>query len=211
MTPLRAEVVTGSANGLIGFSAPPFVIIRVHHFGRSPMSATSKSLLLLSLLALAACAGSPSNERMIRESRAALERFVERDPGLQDWIDHAHAYVVFPEIAKGGLLVGGGFGRGLVFERGQPIGRATTSQATVGPQIGAQSYSQVIFFRDDAALRVFKRGNFEFSAQATAVAATAGAAATTSYERGVAVFNLPRGGLMAEASIGGQRFTFENL
>lgn len=175
------------------------------------MKTLAKTLLLLPLALLIACAGAPSDDRMMRESRAALERFVDRDPSLQDWINNAHGYVVFPEIAKGGFWVGGGFGRGVVFERGEPIGRATTSQATIGPQIGAQSYSQVIFFRDDAALRTFQRGNLEFSAQATAVAATAGAAATTSYERGVAVFNMTRGGLMAEASVGGQRFTFERL
>ncbi len=175
------------------------------------MSSIPKILLLLCVLCLAACAATPSDDRLIRESWAALDRFVDRDPGLQDWIDHAHGYVVFPEIAKGGFWVGGGFGRGIVFERGEPIGRATTSQATIGAQIGAQSYSQVIFFRDDAALRTFQRGNLEFSAQATAVAATAGAAATTSYERGVAVFNMTRGGLMAEASVGGQRFSFERL
>ena len=160
---------------------------------------------------VAGCASTPSDDRMIRESRAAMDRFVERDPGLRDWRDQAYGYVIFPEIAKGGLGIGGGFGRGIVFQRGEPIGRATTSQATLGAQIGAQTYSQVIFFRDDAALRTFQRGNLEFSAQATAVAATAGAAATTSYERGVAVFNMTRGGLMAEASIGGQRFTFERL
>lgn len=175
------------------------------------MKTLAKTLLLLPLALLIACAGTPSDDRMMRESRAALERFVDRDPSLQDWIDNAHGYVVFPEIAKGGFWVGGGFGRGIVFERGEPIGRATTSQATIGAQIGAQSYSQVIFFRDDAALRTFQRGNLEFSAQATAVAASAGAAATTSYERGVAVFNMTRGGLMAEASVGGQRFTFERL
>lgn len=158
-----------------------------------------------------ACVSTPSDDRMLRESRAALERFVERDPGLREWVDNAHGYVVFPEIAKGGFWVGGGFGRGVVFERGEPIGRATTSQATIGPQIGAQTYSQVIFFRDSAALRTFQRGNLEFSAQATAVAASAGAAATTSYERGVAVFNMTRGGLMAEASVGGQRFSYEPL
>ncbi len=157
------------------------------------------------------CATTPSDDRMIRESRAAMERFIDRDPGLRDWRDQAHGYVIFPEIAKGGLGIGGGFGRGIVFQRGEPIGRATTSQATLGAQIGAQTYSQVVFFRDDAALRTFQRGNLEFSAQATAVAATAGAAATTSYERGVAVFNMTRGGLMAEASIGGQRFNYEPL
>src|SRR6056297_2085808 len=174
---------------------------------------TATRLLTLAFLAalVTACASTPSDERMLRESTAALQRFVERDPGLKAWRDNAHGYAVFPEIAKGGFWIGGGFGRGIVFERGQAIGRATTSQATIGPQIGAQTYSQVIFFRDQAALRTFQRGNLEFSAQATAVAASAGAAATTSYERGVAVFNMTRGGLMAEASIGGQRFSYEPL
>lgn len=169
------------------------------------------ALLSLAVLLLTACASIPSDERMARESRAALDRFVDHDPGLQDWINHAHGYVVFPEVGAAGLGVGGGFGRGMVFRGGQPIGRATVTQATIGAQIGAQSFSQVIFFKDDAALRVFQRGNLEFSARATAVAATAGAAATTSYERGVAVFVLPRGGLMAEASVGGQRFSFEPM
>ncbi len=168
-------------------------------------------LAALTALLLVGCASTPSDDRMIREARGALERFVDNDPGLQSWIDHAHAYVVFPEIAKGGFLVGGGFGRGMVFQRGQAIGRATVSQASIGPQIGAQSYAQVIFFQDEAALRVFQRENLEFAAQATAVAATAGAAATTSYERGVAVFILIRGGLMAELSIGGQKFSYTPL
>ena len=167
--------------------------------------------LIAASLLMTGCASTPSDDTLIRESRAALARFVDRDPGLQAWIDHAHAYVVFPEVAKGGLWVGGGFGRGIVFQQGQPIGRATVSQATIGAQIGAQSYSQVIFFQDEASLRVFQRENLEFSAQATAVAATAGAAATTSYERGVAVFLLVRGGLMAEATVGGQKFTFTPL
>lgn len=160
---------------------------------------------------LAGCAATPSEDALIRDSRATLERFVERDPGMRHWIDQAHGYAVFPEIAKGGLGVGGGFGHGIVFELGQPVGRTSVSQATIGAQIGAQSYSQVIFFRDDAALRTYQRENFEFSAQATAVAATAGAAATTSYERGVAVFILSRGGLMAEATVGGQKFRYWTL
>ncbi len=168
-------------------------------------------LALVSLLALGGCASTPSDDTLERESRAALARFIDRDPGLQGWVDQAHAYVIFPDVAKGGLGVGGAFGRGMVFQNGAPIGRATVSQATVGAQIGAQSYSQVIFFQDDAALRIFQRENLEFSAQAPAVAATAGAAATTSYERGVAVFLLVRGGLMAEASVGGQRFTYTPL
>lgn len=160
---------------------------------------------------LAGCASTPSDDVLISESRAALASFVDRDPGLQRWLDQAYGYAVFPGIGKGGFWVGGGFGRGIVFEQARPVGRASVSQATIGPQIGAQTYSQVIFFRDEAALRRFQRENFEFSAQATAVAATEGRAATTSYERGVAVFNLARGGLMAEASVGGQKFRYWSL
>lgn len=174
---------------------------------------TSAYLLALPLLLalLAGCAATPSNDTLISESRAAMTSFVDRDPGLQRWIDQAYGYAIFPTIGKGGFWVGGGFGRGIVFEQGQPVGRTSVSQATIGPQIGAQSYSQVIFFRDEAALRRFQRESFEFSAQATAVAATEGRAATTSYERGVAVFNFARGGLMAEASVGGQKFRYWSL
>jgi len=175
------------------------------------MAVIRTAFVCLSALLLAACASTPGNDSLIRSSRAALDSFVDSDPGLQRWIDHAHGYVVFPEIAKGGFWVGGGFGRGIVFEQGQPVGRASASQATIGPQIGAQSYSQVIFFENPAALTTFQRENFEFSAQATAVAATAGKAATTSYERGVAAFILIRGGLMAEVTVGGQQYRYEPL
>ncbi len=167
----------------------------------------------MSMLAvLAGCAAnSPSNDVLIADSRAALVRFAETDSGLNDWVNHAHGYAVYPSVGKGGLGFGGSFGRGIVFERGEPIGRTSVTQGTVGWQIGVQNYAQVIFFQDDAALRTFQRGNFEFSAQATAVAATAGAAATTSYERGVAVFIMVKGGLMAEATVGGQKFEYQPL
>lgn len=157
------------------------------------------------------CAGKPSDNVMISDARAAVVRFVDRDPGLQDWVNHAHGYAVFPSVGKGGFGVGGSYGRGVVFERGEPVGTTSILQGTVGLQIGAQNFSQVIFFQDEAALRTFQRGNFEFSAQATAVAVTAGAAKTTSYEKGVAAFIMTKGGLMAEASVGGQKFAYQPL
>jgi len=166
---------------------------------------------VLACLALAGCAAAPSDSVRIADSRAAIVRFVDRDPSLQEWVDHAHGYAVFPSVGKAGFGVGGSYGNGIVFERGEPVGRARIVQGTVGLQLGVQNYSQVIFFQDDAALRTFQRGNFEFSAQATAVAVTAGAGATTSYEKGVAVFIMARGGLMAEASVGGQKFEYEPL
>ena len=166
---------------------------------------------LLTVAILAGCASTPPDDVLIQNARNTLERFIERDPSLQAWVDHAHSYAIYPEIGKGGFGVGGSFGRGIVFENGRPIGRTSASQGTIGAQIGVQTFSQVIFFQDDAALRTFQRENLEFSAQATAVAARSGAAATTSYERGVAVFILVRGGLMAEATIGGQKFHYTPL
>ncbi|MCA1779590.1 MAG: hypothetical protein LC637_09455 [Xanthomonadaceae bacterium] len=165
----------------------------------------------LMVVALAACASAPSNSVLIADSRASIVRFLDRDPGLRDWVDHAYGYAVFPSVGKGGFGVGGSYGRGIVFERGEPVGRTSIVQATFGAQIGAQNFAQVIFFQDDAALRTFQRGNYEFSAQATAVAVTAGTASTTSYEKGVAVFMMAKGGLMAEASVGGQKFSYSPL
>jgi len=164
-----------------------------------------------SVLMLGGCASAPSDNVRISDARNTLVRFVDRDPSLQEWIDHAHGYAVFPSVGKAGFGIGGSYGTGIVFERGEPIGRTSSTQGTIGLQIGVQNFSQVIFFQDDAALRTFQRGNFEFSAQATAVVATAGAGATTSYERGVAVFIMARGGLMAEATVGGQKFDYEPL
>jgi len=160
---------------------------------------------------VAGCAGAPSDTVRIADARASVVRFVDRDPGLQDWVNHAHGYVVFPSVGKGGFWVGGSYGRGVVFERGEPVGKSSITQATFGAQIGVQNFAQIIFFQDEAALRTFQRGNFEFSAQATAVAATAGKAATTSYEKGVAVFIMTKGGLMAEATIGAQKFEYQPL
>ncbi len=167
------------------------------------------SLIVVLVSALAGCATLPSEDLIVREAEASLVRALERDPGIQAWLDNAYGYAVYPEITKGGLWVGGGFGHGVVYEEGELIGRTTVSQATIGAQIGVQSYSQLIFFADETALRTFQRGNYEFSAQATAVAVATGVARTTSYESGVAVFIDTRSGLMAEASIGGQKFTYE--
>lgn len=182
-------------------------------FRKASESARIPAILVAVLAAfvVAGCASKPSNTVMIADARAAIVRFVDRDPGLQDWVNHAHGYAVFPSVNKGGLGIGGSYGRGVVFERGEPIGTTSIVQATFGAQIGAQNFSQIIFFQDDAALRTFQRGNYEMSAQATAIAASAGVAATTSYEKGVAVFLLGRGGLMAEASVGGQKFEYQPL
>ena len=145
-----------------------------------------------------------------------------------DFFRTAYGYAVFPTIVKGALIVGGARGQGRVYARGQHVGDSTMTQASVGLQIGGAGYSEVIFFRDEAAFADFTRGNFEFSADAQAVivtaaagaqgsttGASAGASATNqsaanvgAYNKGMATFVLPKGGLLAGISLGGQKFTY---
>ena len=166
--------------------------------------------LLAYLLCIPAFAGwDPTREQ--REEAAAQEtitRFKKADSALQAFFDRAYGYAVFPSIGKGGLIVGGGSGRARVYEREKFIGYARMTQVTVGAQIGGQSYSEIIFFKDKAALENFKAGNLKFAAQASAVVATEGASKDRAYNGGVAIFTMPKGGAMAEASIGGQAFSF---
>lgn len=138
----------------------------------------------------------------------AVAAFKNRDPGMQVFFDKAHGYAIFPTVGKGGIGVGGAYGKGEVYEKGRLVGHSSLTQLTIGFQLGGQAYSEIIFFKDKATLEDFKSGNFEFSAQASAVAATAGASADADYSNGVAIFTMAKGGLMYEASVGGQKFSF---
>ena len=150
--------------------------------------------------------GKAAQERKAAEETIA--NFKKKDPSMKRFFDHAYGYAVFPTIGKGAFIVGGAHGSGLVYERGKIVGRVNLSQGTVGLQIGGESYSEIIFFKDKAALERLKKEDLKFSAQASAIAATAGASATADYEGGVAVFTMGKGGLMVEASIGGQELKF---
>jgi lipid-binding SYLF domain-containing protein len=138
-----------------------------------------------------------------------IDAFLAKDPGMQRFFTSAYGYVVFPSVGKGGFIVGGAHGNGRVYQGGNKIGTAELVQATVGLQAGGQSYSEIIFFKDQQAFDHFKNGNMKFSGQASAIAATAGASADVSYSDGVAVFTMAKGGVMLEASIGGQSFTYK--
>lgn len=140
-----------------------------------------------------------------------MERFQALDSTLAPLVQKAAGYVVFPRVAKGGLVFGGAKGEGLVYEKGRVIGRATLAQATFGAQIGGQVFREIILFETPAALEDFKLSKFEMNAQAGAVAAAEGLAKNARYTDGVLVFTQPLKGLMAEASVGGQKFTFQPL
>ena len=143
------------------------------------------------------------------ESQQAIASFQQKDPGLKKFFDESAGYAIFPSVGKGGFIVGGAHGNGLVYEKGSVVGKASMSQASVGAQVGGQSFSEVIFFENTAALEDFKTGKFEMSAGISAVVAAEGASQTGKYTNGVAVFALPKKRLMAEASVGGQKFKFE--
>jgi len=168
--------------------------------------------LVLTGLLVAGCSTAPKSpaarQRLMERAGEAREVFLLRDPSLSEVFDESHAWAIFPGIGRGGAGVGGAYGRGVVYENGQVSGFCDVSQGDIGFQLGGQSYRQLMFFRDEAALDRFKSGRMELSARASAVAATAGASADADYEHGVMIFTMARGGLMYEAAVGGQRFTY---
>ena len=179
---------------------------------------TTLLTLVLSLVFSSAWADNYSDTKKMFEDAGALEMF-----------KISYGYALFPTIGKAGLVVGGAYGKGRVYEQGKYIGDTAMTQATVGFQIGGSGFSQVIFFQDKRALSEFANGNFEFGAdvQAVALTAAAGASANTGgssssasggknnaalgsagYNKGMATFTITKGGAMFEASIGGQKFSF---
>ncbi len=117
------------------------------------------------------------------QDQAVVQRFQERDPSMQRFFNTAYAYAIFPKIEKGGAVIGGAHGDGMIYQNGRLIGYATMSQATIGAQLGGESYSEVIFFQSRPILDQFQAGEFALAAQASAVAASNGAATNADYER----------------------------
>ncbi|MDH4107429.1 MAG: YSC84-related protein [Gammaproteobacteria bacterium] len=148
-------------------------------------------------------------EELDGKAQAATAELLKNDAGMQRFFDSAVAHVVIPTVGKAGIGIGGARGKGLLYENGKPTAIVTLTQLTVGFQWGGQAYSEFIFFKDDVALADFKRGNYELGAQASAVAVTIGASADADYSGGVAIFTQVKGGLMYEASVGGQKFKVE--
>jgi lipid-binding SYLF domain-containing protein len=176
---------------------------------------TIKILLLMVGLAtmaqvLLAFEPDPNDADQLAAAKAIMD-IKKADPGIQAFFDDAAGYAVFPSVGKGGIGIGGAYGKGLVIVDDKVVGRTALTQVTVGLQLGGQVYSEFIFFRDDTAIKQFQRGNYELGAQASAVAATAGASADANYDKGVVIFTVTGGGLMYEATVGGQKFDYEDV
>jgi lipid-binding SYLF domain-containing protein len=143
------------------------------------------------------------------KAREAIAAFKKADPDLNAFFNKSYGYAVFPAVGKGGMGFGGAYGNGLVFEKERVIGSTSLAQLTFGFQLGGQVYREIIFFKDKSRLDDYRKGNFELGAQASAVAATLGASADADFNMGIAIFTMARGGLMYEATVGGQKFSFE--
>jgi lipid-binding SYLF domain-containing protein len=148
------------------------------------------------------------DNQIIADSEEAKELFLDDDPDMQDFFDSSYGYIILPNVGKGGFGIGGAAGNGVAFENGEMVGFARMTQLTIGFQAGGQVYSEVVFFENKAAFERFKVNKIEMSAQVSAVAAASGASLNAKYIDGVAVFTRTKGGLMYEASVGGQQFKF---
>lgn len=170
----------------------------------------------LLLAALAGCSTAPQSQTdrdmLGKESDLTVQKFIATDPGLQWFRDKSAGYAVFPSITKGGWWLGGAYGRGLLYERTpagmMPTGYVDTTHATIGLQWGGQTFSEIIFFDDQAAVDNLKYGKLKLAGSFSAVAAKAGAAQAGNYSDHVAIFTLGQAGLMLEGAVGGQQFGF---
>jgi lipid-binding SYLF domain-containing protein len=168
--------------------------------------------LLAGALVLAGCTTVPKTQ----EAKAVLSAqvaeaeavFKEKDPDIQRFFDSSYGYAVLPKIFKGAIWLGGAYGKGQVFEKGKMVGFCDMKQASLGFSFGGEYFREIIFFKDKVDLDCFRAEEYTFSAQATGVAATAGAAAKADYQAGAVVFITTDKGLMVDASLGGQKFTY---
>jgi lipid-binding SYLF domain-containing protein len=168
---------------------------------------------LLGVLAISACTTAPKSpegkSEINNEANVALAKAKSNDPTLAALLDRSAGYAVFPSVGKGAVGIGGAYGKGVLYSRGMQVGYCDLTQASIGFALGGQAYTEIIAFETDERVQTFKEGNFRFDAQATAVALKSGVGANAKYTDGVAVFTMDEAGLMYEASVGGQKFSYQ--
>ncbi len=188
---------------------------------RSGWKVLCKSLMLIAFLLVSAGVWAD-------EYQDAIRMFKEADASAK-FFNTSYGYAVFPTVGKGGIGIGGAYGKGRVYAQGRYVGDTSMIQVSLGYQLGGQAFSEIVFFEDERAFREFTSGSFEFAAgagvvvitaSAEAQASTAGASATVSggpnnantmgnrYNKGMATFIIPKGGLMYEISVSGQKFSY---
>lgn len=164
-------------------------------------------------LAIAGCATSrpsPAKEaRLEDQARNTISEMQARQPGLENVLRSAHAYAVFPDIGRAGAVVAGGaFGKGILFEHGQAAGYVELKQGSIGPQLGGDTFAELIVLPDATSVDKLKTGRYEIGADMSAIVLNTGAHGTAEITSNNLVFVMPRGGLMAELSVTGQRIDY---
>lgn len=150
-------------------------------------------------------------ERIVQDAEAAKEAFIESDPNMAQRFENAYGYAIFPNLGKGGLLLGVTAGNGVVWQNGEVIGMAKLREVSFGLQLGGQALSQVIFYDSDEAFSRLKANKVEFRAQAAALADSKSASTDINMANGIQVFVRSKKGLMGEAAVGGQKFRFKRI
>ncbi|MDC6351057.1 lipid-binding SYLF domain-containing protein [Zeaxanthinibacter sp. PT1] len=172
-----------------------------------------KNIIVIIALLIGAIglAQSDKNAELMKDVEKAKQTLLTTSPDIQSYFDNSAGYVIFPNVGKGGFIVGGAAGNGIVFENGQAVGVANLKKVTVGLQAGGAAIIEAIFFETQEDLDSFKEEDFEFSAGVSAVALKSGKSYSAKYDEGVKVFTYSKAGLMADASVGGQRFDYHDL
>ncbi|MBP1839449.1 YSC84-related protein [Formosa algae] len=167
------------------------------------------ALFVICSMTLTASAQSKKDKKVIKEADAAVKTLLEVNPGLKDFFDKSAGCVIFPNVGKGGFIIGGASGNGVLYQYGHKKGMAVLKEVSVGLQAGGQALIEVIFFEQLEDVEKFKEEKFEFDAGISAVALKSGESLDAKYKDGVAVFTHSKAGLMAEASVGGQKFSYK--
>jgi lipid-binding SYLF domain-containing protein len=149
-----------------------------------------------------------TDTQLVNDARQTAALYRQKDPSIDAFFRRSVAYVVFPGIGKGGLGIGAAHGTGILFENGGAVGKVSMNQVSVGVQAGGQEFSQIVFYQTEKTVAELKLGKAELAGNLSAVALKQGAAADAQFKNGVAVFTATKGGLMLEASVGGQKFSY---
>lgn len=167
------------------------------------------ALLLVGSLGLTASAQSEKDQKIMADTDEAVAMLLESNPEIRDYFDKSAGAAVFPNVGKGGFIVGGASGNGVLYEYGEKVGMCSLKKISVGLQAGGEALIEVIFFETKADVDKFKDGNYEFDAGISATALKAGVSFDAEYTDGVAVFTYTKGGLMGDVSVGGQKFEYK--
>lgn len=173
---------------------------------------TNKIVLMTMLfISIGLFAQSKKDNKVIAAADQVKSTLIQKDAGIQKFIDNSKGYVIFPKVGKGGFIVGAASGNGVVYQNGQRIGMADVKKLDIGLQAGGKTFSEIIFFQDDTSFNRFKDDDFEFTGNVSAVMLKSGASADVQYREGVAVFVMPIAGLMVDVSVGGQKFEYKPM